>query len=146
MARDASCITLRPAIIDLYIAALDPAEFMEGLLKRLYACLPFGVVGNRHKYPEPSHPFGLRARRERPRGRTAECRDELAASHIPAKARDRDSRMTTLQLFSPFRFGEFFFELIDPLLQRRQARVEKPHVKKRHVLGGCIKGVAVAQP
>src|SRR5262252_8435445 len=72
MARDASCITLRPAIIDLDITALDPAEFTEGLLKRLYACLPFGVVGNRHKYPEPSHPFGLRARRERPRRRDAE--------------------------------------------------------------------------
>src|SRR5262249_26647716 len=81
MARDASCITLRPAIIDLDIAALDPAEFTEGLLKRLYACLPFGVVGNRHKYPEPSHPFGLRARRERPRRCAAEQRDEPAASH-----------------------------------------------------------------
>src|SRR5262249_39630888 len=82
MARDASCITLRPAIIDLDITALAPAEFTEGLLKRLYACLPFGVVGNRHKYPEPSHPFGLRARRERPRRRAAEQRDELAAPHL----------------------------------------------------------------
>src|SRR5215467_11711379 len=82
MARDASCITLRPAIIDLDITALDPAEFTEGLLKRLYACLPFGVVGNRHKYPEPSHPFGLRARRERPRRRAAEQRDEHATFHL----------------------------------------------------------------
>src|SRR5262249_36818690 len=82
MARDASCITLRPAIIDLDITALDPAEFMEGLLKRLYACLPFVVVGNRHKYPEPSHPFGLRARRERPcRRRAAEQCDEVAPPH-----------------------------------------------------------------
>src|SRR5262245_47235987 len=55
---------------------------MEGLLKRLYACLPFVVVGNRHKYPEPSHPFGLRPRRERPhRRRAADQRDELAPSH-----------------------------------------------------------------
>src|SRR5262249_44552093 len=62
---------------------------MEGLLKRLYACLPFGVVGNRHKYPEPSHPFGLRARRERPRGcRAAEQCDELAPLHsITSSAR-----------------------------------------------------------
>src|SRR5215471_12070672 len=77
MARDAFCITLRPAIIDLDIAALDPAEFTEGLLKRLYTCLPFGVVGNRHKYPEPSHPFGLRARRDRPCRRAGEQRYEL---------------------------------------------------------------------
>src|SRR5262249_53960638 len=88
MARDAFCITLRPAIIDLDIAALDPAEFTEGLLKRLYACLPFGVVGNRHKYPEPSHPFGLRVHCERPCRRAAELRDELAAFHsITSSAR-----------------------------------------------------------
>ena len=29
----------------------------------------------------------------------------------------KGSRDTTLQLFLPFRFGEFLFELIDPLLQ-----------------------------
>ena len=52
----------------------------------------------------------------------------------------------SLKLFSCFRFREFFFELVDPLLQHKYTRVEQPHIEKRHVIGGRIKGVAVAQP
>jgi hypothetical protein len=37
-----------------------------------------------HEHADPSHPIGLlRPRRERPRGRAAEQRYELAASHCP---------------------------------------------------------------
>jgi hypothetical protein len=47
-------------------------------LERPYACLPFGVVGNRHKYPKPSHPFGPRVHCERPRRRATEQCNEFS--------------------------------------------------------------------
>src|SRR5262245_40236570 len=81
---DAVCIPLRPAVIDLYIATLDPAEIMEGRLKRLYAFLPFGVVRNRHQHAHAPHALALlRARCERPRGRrTSEQVDEIAPGAV----------------------------------------------------------------
>jgi hypothetical protein len=63
--------------------------------------------------------------------------------------RDAGASLYTIErckLFSRFRFGEFLFELVDPVLQRRQARVEQADIEKCHVIGGRIKGIAVAQP
>jgi len=54
-----------------------------GTLKRRSIGLPSGIVGNRHQYGDAPHPFALlRARRERPRRRAAEQRDELAAVRL----------------------------------------------------------------
>src|SRR6516164_5806908 len=50
----------------------------------------FGIVrGQVHEHSDPPHPLALvRARRERPRGRAAEQRDELAPLHsITSSAR-----------------------------------------------------------
>src|SRR5947209_1012700 len=54
--------------------------------------------------------------------------------------------LSSWALFSRFRFGEFLFKLVDPVLQRRQARVDETHIEERHVVGGRIKRVAVTQP
>ena len=48
--------------------------------------------------------------------------------------------------FLRLRFGKLLFKLDDPILQRRDTRIEQPDVEKRHVFGGRIKRVAVAQP
>src|SRR6516164_11491022 len=50
------------------------------------------------------------------------------------------------KLFLSFRFQEFLFELVDSLLHCAYPRVEQSHIEKRHVIGGCIKRVAVDQP
>src|SRR5499427_2028065 len=44
------------------------------------------------------------------------------------------------------RFREFFFELVDALLQRRQSRGEQAHIEERDIVGGRIKRVAVTEP
>src|SRR5215469_16563810 len=53
-------------------------------MERCHAGLSFWIVGSgAHENANAPHPLGrrLRARRERPRGRAAEERDELAAFH-----------------------------------------------------------------
>src|SRR5215510_1895169 len=52
----------------------------------------------------------------------------------------------TCMSFLGLRFGKLLFKLVDPILQGRDARIEQPHVEKRHVLGGRIKRVPIAQP
>src|ERR1700732_3911407 len=81
-----------PAELDATVSAVDPAELLQSSHKRRHAGLNFGVaLGPRHQQTDPPHPAQLlRARRERPRGGTAENRDELAASHsINSSARRR---------------------------------------------------------
>src|SRR5262249_5370177 len=73
----------REAIIDADIAALRPSEPFEPLPESRKT--RFGVrivLGQGHQHTDPLHALGpLRARRERPRRRAAEQRDELAPSH-----------------------------------------------------------------
>ncbi len=74
----------RPAAVDPDAAILRPSELLEFFLERSQAGLIFGIVlGSRHQHADPAHPIRLlRARRERPRGRSAyKERDELASSH-----------------------------------------------------------------
>src|SRR6516162_5234556 len=80
-------LTLSPAIFDRHVLALDIAGVLEALAecahtvrKRVRRCTA----------EEPDHRHGrlLRARRERPRGRRAEQRDEIASDHsITSSAR-----------------------------------------------------------
>src|SRR5207237_9514945 len=80
----------RPASVDSAVAALRPAELLERLAECSDPSLSFRValsIGHQHAYT--AAPFGLlRARRERPRRRAGDERDELAALHsITSSAR-----------------------------------------------------------
>src|SRR5262249_17405691 len=79
------------AVVDLHIAALDPAQLLQLFQERSVArpCLRI-VFGQVREHADAPHALArlLCARRERPRGCRAEKRDELAASHsITSSAR-----------------------------------------------------------
>src|SRR5262245_14446497 len=80
-----------PTNLDLRIAAVCPTQLLQCLPERRNASLAFGIVcGYGHKNTDPPHPITLlRARRDRPRGRAAEQRDEFAsgAHSITSSAR-----------------------------------------------------------
>jgi hypothetical protein len=61
---------------------------LQGLLERYEAGLTLSIVrGTVHEHADAPHPLGLlRARRERPRCRGAEQRDELAALPVEHRA------------------------------------------------------------
>src|SRR5438128_2374182 len=71
------------AIIDLDISSHSPSEHLQRLLQCLRTGLRFCVFRGPHQHENPAHAFLLlRTRRERPRGRPANERDELAADHL----------------------------------------------------------------
>jgi hypothetical protein len=60
-----------------------PPEFLQPLAQGRNACLSVRIVRSQHYYGEAPHTLGLlRARRERPRCRAAEQRDELATFQL----------------------------------------------------------------
>src|SRR5262249_37153226 len=72
----------RPTRVDSDVSALHPPELLESVAERCDPGLSFLIARVvRHQHADPPHPIGLRARRERPRGRTADKRDECAAVH-----------------------------------------------------------------
>src|SRR5262249_13041171 len=78
--REALVASFRPAILDRDRPTLDPAEFMQSLRK---SGDPFAGGRTRaltRKPDSPKLPGLLRTHRERPRGRAAEQRNELAAT------------------------------------------------------------------
>src|SRR5262249_29770605 len=76
-------IVRAPTIVDPHVAADGPAKFPEPLQERRIAGLCFRLVrSDGGKHADPPHALALlRARRERPRCRAAEQRDEIAAPH-----------------------------------------------------------------
>src|SRR5262249_9156193 len=72
-----------PTEVDSQVAAHRPTELLQPLQERCEASLVVGIVRiPRHEHTDPPHPLALlRARRERPRRRAAEQRDELAPFH-----------------------------------------------------------------
>jgi hypothetical protein len=68
-----------PANVDLDVAAIGPAQLFQCLLElgEQRACVHIVLASDKHANPLHSLRL-LRVRRERPRGRTAEQRDELA--------------------------------------------------------------------
>jgi hypothetical protein len=76
-------ISCGPARVDAHVAADAPTQLLQPLQERPDAGLKFGIIracGQQHA--DPPRAIGLlRARRERPRCRTAEKRDELAPFH-----------------------------------------------------------------
>src|SRR6516162_4239711 len=83
-------LVLRPAILDYNILALDVAGFANALAE----CGQITCTISKRRAAEKSnhrHRGLLRPRRERPRCRTAEKRDELAPVHsITSSARSRN--------------------------------------------------------
>ena len=74
---------IRPAELDGYVAALDVASVSEGLTEPVHTGL-FGRT--RVEESDHRHRRLLRPRRERPRSRAAEHRDEIASLHVPLAA------------------------------------------------------------
>src|SRR5439155_19764641 len=97
-------LVLRPAILDRHTLAFDVPGFADALPECGHKTCS---VGRRRAAEEPDHrhPRLLRPRRKRPRGRTAEQRDELAtAAHsITSSARAMNvgvsSRPSALAVF-----------------------------------------------
>src|SRR5258705_13434058 len=74
-----------PAGVDPQVAAVAPAQLLQGLCERREAGLSFRIVrGPIHEHADAPDALALlRARRERPRrSRAAEQRDELASPHV----------------------------------------------------------------
>src|SRR5262249_38685544 len=72
--------TFCPAVIDSHVAALNITSFAQALPECGHQmCNTFGPGGGEE--PDHRHRRLLRARRERPRRRAAEQRDEVAAVH-----------------------------------------------------------------
>src|SRR5262249_62338339 len=84
---EAFAASLRPAILDREIAAVDPAEIAHSLHEG-GGPLALRRRAARSEQSDGRHLRLLRARRERPRGRTAKQCDELPALHsITSSAR-----------------------------------------------------------
>src|SRR5262245_47716565 len=77
---EAFAASLRPAIFDREIAAVDPAEFAQSLHEG-GGPLALRRRAARSEQSDSRHLRLLRARRERPRRCAAEQRDELAPPH-----------------------------------------------------------------
>ena len=97
-----------PAIVDLKIAADNPAKLLEFLPESREPALSFLITfGELYHYSNPPHPLGLlRTSRKRPReGRAADKGDELAALHsITSSAVARsDGAMVTPSALAVFR-------------------------------------------
>src|SRR5262249_38943433 len=97
-------ITRRPTIVDSDVAAIDPTQFLQARPERRNIGLPSGVaLGESHQHADPPHPLALlRACRERPRRRSAEKRDELAALHHSITSSDSASNLSGISRPSAF--------------------------------------------
>src|SRR5215472_9300233 len=77
-------IAQAPPILDTHVSAVGPASFLQALYEGITAGNPFRIVRSQvareHAYAPHTLPL-LRARPERPRGRAAEQRDEVAPPH-----------------------------------------------------------------
>ena len=74
-----------PARVDVYVAAVAPAQLLQALLERCDPGLIVSIIGGRgQKHADAPHAVALLgARRERPRyGRATEKSDEVAPLHV----------------------------------------------------------------
>src|SRR5262245_30922560 len=93
----------RPAILDRHVLAVYVAGFLQSLAKRGYV---ERILLRRCAVEEPDHRHRrlLRPRRQRPRGRAADQRDELASSHgAPASRGITTPGRTTITQWSRVR-------------------------------------------
>src|SRR5262249_47496401 len=94
----------KPAQRDTQIAPLLPAERAEPLDQGGGVRMPHGVIWRSHQHAEAAHPVALlRARRERPRSRSAaDERDELAPLHHSITSSASASRLAGTSMPSAF--------------------------------------------
>src|SRR6516165_11416585 len=88
--RTKSYVVAGPALVELGVDARRPTTFSQLLAEGAHARLHFRVYRRvRHQNSDPAHPLALlRARREGPRRRAAEQRDEVPPPHsITSSAR-----------------------------------------------------------
>src|SRR5262245_41017557 len=79
MGADASGVGATPPIIDADVAAVTPAKVFERLAERRQIGLYFRIIfDERAEHADPTETNRLRSRRQRPRRRAAEQRDDLA--------------------------------------------------------------------
>src|SRR5258708_11242358 len=80
---NSDCVGIAPAIIDSEVASIRPAELLRALLKYGHAGADIDIAfRNRHQHAHTTNSLRLlRSRRERPRGRAAEHREELPTFH-----------------------------------------------------------------
>src|SRR5262249_14956892 len=90
----------RPTSVDEGVTALSPPELLKSLPERCNMGLYFQIaLGIAHQHTDPPHPVRLlRPRRQRPRRRAAEQRDELAPPHhsITSSVRPRSDGGTSM--------------------------------------------------
>jgi hypothetical protein len=68
-----------PTLVDLHVAAIDPAQLPQAFQERPQTSLSFRAVRYAHEHADATHLLArLRANRSRPRSRTTEQRDKLA--------------------------------------------------------------------
>src|ERR1700756_4500267 len=80
--------------VDPYVASLGPSQFLQSLTEGCDASLTFRIVC-RGAYEDPDEPYPLallRPRRERPRRRATEQRDEITSPHHSITSSARASR------------------------------------------------------
>src|SRR5262249_14990239 len=90
--RHSVILALGPAILDREVAALDEASFLQAPAEAGDE-MREGTGRRRAEKPHHRHCCLLRARRQRPRCRAAEQRDELATLHLPAHSITRSARV-----------------------------------------------------
>src|SRR5262249_46928219 len=78
MGADASGVGSAPPLVETDAAAIVPAELLQRLAESLEIGLLLNIFGERVEHADTAHTLALLpARRERPRGRAAEQREEL---------------------------------------------------------------------
>src|SRR5262249_21135245 len=107
---DARRVGAAPAIVDADVAAVAPAELLKRLPERRQVRPRFRIIlDERVEHADPADTVCLlRPRRQRPRHRAADQRDDLAALHsIPSSARastlggiSRPSALAVLRLIT----------------------------------------------
>src|SRR5215468_8656454 len=95
-------VVLGPADVDPHITSNIPAQFLQALVERCKSILTFRVVRSPvHEDTNPPRTFWLlRTRRQRPRRRAAEKRDEVAPLHclmLPVLSTERIAHLATAQ-------------------------------------------------
>src|SRR5262249_4190588 len=98
-ASQALVIPAWPALLDVDIATFDPPEILQAPAERRHAELAFGVLLRqpRNQHADAVHLLTLlRPRRERPRSRAAEQRDELAPPHLRGHSMTSSARASSL--------------------------------------------------
>jgi hypothetical protein len=80
---DSLGVARAPAVLDLDVAPVAPAEFLQRSGERGHEGWPGRIaLGNAHEHADAPRPLALlRVGRERPRRRAAEQRDEFAPFH-----------------------------------------------------------------